>query len=284
MLRPPYFLAQSVLTALLLVCASLQAAELPAPVAASITQIVPRAFLREVTPFQAAGEDLYLAEVQSAESGEVREWYFDRQGVPVGVRVFEKELPPGLSKSLSLRLKPKGAAILDAVKVFEAGKPLYEVEIQGPTKSRVLGFYPDGKPAYTQRRMLDLPKALQKSILGIERTEGAVESAIHLESKGRDLYQLTIHRPSNPLRLTLNASGAVVEREEVVGSQETPESVQSAIAARTSSGEPLRVLLKQAGKTLEYEVHFFRDSKLHILHLSQTGETTGPPLEPLSLP
>ena len=75
-----------------------------------------------------------------------------------------------------------------------------------------------------------------------------------------------------------------MEREEVVGLQDTPESVQSAIAARTSSGEPLRILLKRAGKTVEFEVHFFRDSKLHILQLSETGEPKGPPGEPLKLP
>jgi hypothetical protein len=284
MLRPSCFLGKSVLSGLLLACASLPASELPATVAASIAQISPTASPGEITPFEDAGETLYNVAVQTPGSPDAREWYFDSKGVPVGVQSFEKELPPGLSKSLALRLKPKGTGVLDAVKIFAGGKPLYEVEIQGATRSRVLGFYPDGKPAYTERRMLDLPKTLQIFLPDIERAEGAVESAIHLESKGRDLYQLTIHRPRSPLRLTLNASGALVEREEVVGLQDTPKSVQSAIAARTSSGEPLRILLKRAGKTVEFEVYFFRDSKLHILQLSETGEPKGPPVEPLKLP
>ena len=102
MLRPSYFLGQSVLTALLLACASLQAAELPAPLAASLAQIAPTATPGEVTPFEDAGETLYSVEVQTPGSPGAREWYFDSKGIPVGVQAFEKELPPALLESLSL--------------------------------------------------------------------------------------------------------------------------------------------------------------------------------------
>jgi hypothetical protein len=284
MLRPSYFLAQSVLTALLLACASFQAAELPAPVAASLAQISPSATPGEITPFEDAGETLYSVEVQTRGSPDAREWYFDGKGIPVGVQTFEKELPPALLESLSLLLKKKNADLADIVKLYESGKVLFEVEISVVRGSEVLGFFSDGRPAYTEAHLAELPKPLRKCIKQLEQTEGTVESILKLEASGRGFYQIAVNRPRKPLWITFDASGAVEEREEVVDFTSTPESVQSAILAKADSGDRVRVLLKQAGKTVEFEVHFFRDSKLHILQLSQTGETTGAPLEPLSLP
>ena len=284
MLRLSYFLAQSVLTASLLACASIQAAELPAPVTASLAQISPSATLGEITPFEDAGETLYNVEVQTPGSSDAREWYFDGKGIPLGVQTFEKELPPALLESLSLLLKQKNAVLADIVKLYESGKVLFEVEISVDRESKVLGFYSDGRSAYTEAHLAELPKSLRKSIKQLEQTEGTVESILRLEASGRGLYQIAVNRPRTPLWITFDASGAVVEREEVMGFKGTPESVQSAILSKAGSGERVRVLLKRAGKTVEFEVHFFRESKLHILHLSQTGETTGDPLEPLSLP
>jgi len=284
MLRPSYFLGQSVLTALLLACASLQAAELPAPLAASLAQISPTATPGEITPFEDAGETLYSVEVQTPGSPGAREWYFDSKGIPVGVQAFEKELPPALLESLSLHLKQKDADLSDVVKLYESGKVLFEVEITVGRESKVLGFYSDGRRAYTEARLAELPKPLRKSIKQLEQTEGTVESILQLEATGRGLYQLAVNRPRKPLWITLDASGAVLEREETVDFKATPESVQAAIVAKAGSGERVRILLKQAGKTQEFEVHFFKDSKLHSFHLSQTGETQGPPVEPLSLP
>ena len=284
MLRPSYFLAQSVLTAWILLCAALEAAVLPPTVAASLIQISPTASPGEITPFADAGETLYIVEVQIPGSQATREWHFDAQGVPVGVQVFEKELPQAVRAALTPHLNRKGAELSDAVKIFEADKALFEVEITCERESKVLGFYSDGRPAYTVADLHSLPKPLQKSANELAQTEGALENILRVERNGRALYQLSIHRPKKPLWITLHPSGAVEEREEVVDFRATPESVQSAILAKADSGDRVRVLLKQAGKTLEFEVHFFRDSKLHILHLSETGETKGPPVEPLTLP
>jgi hypothetical protein len=284
MLRPSYFLGQSVLTALLLACASLQAAELPAPVAASIAQISPTASLGEITPFEDAGETLYNVEVQTPGSPGAREWYFDSQGIPVGVQAFEKELPPALRESLSLHLKQKDTELSDVVKLFESDRFLFEVELRVGRESKVLGFYSDGLSAYTEARLAELPQPLRKSIKQLEQTEGTVESILRLETSGRGLYQLAVSRPGKPLWITLNASGTALEREEVIDYKTTPESVQAAIVAKTGSGQRVRILLKHTGKIVEFEVHFFRDSKLHTLHLSETGETKGPSVEPLKLP
>lgn len=284
MFRSSSLFWQSLSTALLLVCATLHAAELPPPVAASIPQISPAASPGEITPFDDAGETLYIVEVQVPGRQETREWHFDAHGVPVGVQVFEKELPPALREALSPHLNRKDAELSDAVKIFEGDKAMFEVEITFGKESKVLGFYSDGRPAYTETDLQSLPKPLRKSVNHLTQTEGALENILRVERKGRELYQLALKRPQKPLWITLDASGAVAEREEVVDFKNTPESVQSAILAKAGSGDCVRVLLKRTVKTVEFEVHFFRDSKLHFLHLSQTGETQGPPVEPLNLP
>jgi hypothetical protein len=284
MARTSSLLAQTALIAFLMACPTFQAAELPLAVAASIPQISPTASPGEITPFDDAGETLFIVEVQVPGSPETREWHFDAQGVPVGVQVFEKELPAALREALLPHLNKKGAEVSDAVKIFEAGKALFEVEITFGKESKVLGFYSDGRPAYTETDLQSLPKPLRKSINHLTQTEGTFENILRVEGRARELYQISINRPKQPLWITLDASGAVLEREEVVDFKATPEAVQSAILTKAGSGDRVRVLLKRAGKTLEFEVHFFRDAKLHIFHLSQTGETQGPPIEPLNLP
>jgi hypothetical protein len=277
-------MALGFLVALLAVEGRLSAIELPPPLFASIAQISPGASPGEITLFEDAGETLYSVHIAIPGTTLEREWIFDGEGVPMGVEVFGKELPPALRTSLSAHTKSEGAEISRVVKIFEEGKPLFEVEFSIQGNSKVLGFYADGRPAYTERNLSSLPKPLQHSIKQCEQTEGTLESILQLWEHGPELYQIELKRPGKPLWITLKASGMVVKREEPVAYESTPEPVQAAILAKAGSGVRVRILRRQAWEVLGFEVCYLKDAKLHTLRLSQTGAFQGSPLEPLPLP
>jgi hypothetical protein len=270
----------------LLFARPLPAVEPTPPVTEGLAQIAPAgaAGAKEITPFTGAGESLYLVEVQVPGSSETREWYFDAQGVPVGVQVFQKEVPQALSEFLTPWLLRKNASVSGMVKIFDSGRPLFEVEVKTARDSRLFGFYTDGTPAHTQTELPALPEPLQTSLKALIQTEGPLESILRLQGTLPALYQLAIERPDKPLWITVDASGAEVEREELVTFKSTPEAVQTAVLARTGSPGGLRILLKQTGKTQEFTVYFFREAKLHTFRLTENGESLGPSSEPMHLP
>jgi hypothetical protein len=287
MASPLPFLTPVVAAAAALLSAyPLLAVELPASVTASLTQIAPAdtAPIREITPFTCAGESLYLVEVQVPGSSDTREWYFDAQGVPVGVQVFQKEVPQALSDFLTPWLLRKTASVSGMVKIFDSGQALYEAEVKTLRDSRLFGFYADGTPAHTQTELSALPEPLQTSLKVLLQTEGPLESILRLHCTIPPLYQLAIERPEKPLWITVDSSGAEVEREELVAFKSTPDLVQTAVLVKTGSVEGLRILSKRTGKTQEFTVHFFREAKLHTLRLAEDGEPLGPQLQPLALP
>jgi hypothetical protein len=125
---------------------------------------------------------------------------------------------------------------------------------------------------------------LRTSLKALLQTEGPLESILRLQGTIPLLYQLAIERPEKPLWIIVDASGAEVEREELLEFKSTPDPVQTAVLAKTGSGEGLRILSKRTGKTQEFTVHFFREAKLHTLRLAETGAALGPQLQPLALP
>lgn len=287
MASPLPFLTPVVAAAAALLCAHpLLAVELPASVTASLNQIAPAdtAPIREITPFIGAGENLYLVEVQVPGSSDTREWYFDAQGVPVGVQVFQKEVPQAMSDFLTPWLLRKTASVSGMVKIFDSGQLLFEVEVKTLRDSKLFGFYADGTSAHTQTELSALPESLQTSLKALLQTEGPLESILRLHGTIPALYQIAIKRPDKPLWITVDASGAEVEREEIVAFKSTPDPVQAAVLAKTGSSEGLRILLKRTGKTQEFAVQFFREAKLHTFRLTENGESLGPQPEPLALP
>jgi hypothetical protein len=282
----PFLTPVAAAAAVLLSAHALLAVDLPASVAKSLAQIAPAdtAPIIEITPFNGAGESLYLVEIQIPGSSDKREWYFDAQGVPVGVQVFQKEVPRALSDFLTPWLLRKTASVSGMVKIFDSGHALFEVEVKALRDSRLFGFHADGTLAHTQTELSALPDLLQTSLKALLQTDGPLESILRLQGTIPALYQLAIERPDKPLWITVDASGAEVEREELVAFKSTPYPVQTAVLAKTGSGEGLRILSKRTGKTQEFTVHFFREVKLHTFRLTENGETAGPSPEPLALP
>lgn len=280
----PSLILTAILAVLYSLSSPLPATDLPPQVSATLSQISPTATVIESTPFQAAGENLYVVEVEIPETRQTREWYLDSHGVPMGVQIFGRELPKALRESLPASLRKKGGCMPDAVKIFERGQTLFEFERREKGVPRALGFGPDGHQIYTQIDSDQLPKALRKTLDHLIQSEGKLESILQRHGRRVPSYQLAFEREGKPLWITVAPSGKVLRREETADFETTPPPIQAAILAVSQTADPMRILRQSDGRADRFEVRLFKDCTLQVFLFTQSGKPLGPPMKPQRLP
>ncbi|MEI6871252.1 MAG: hypothetical protein WCL08_03125 [Verrucomicrobiota bacterium] len=243
------------------------ALEIPSEVTISLGFLKQDSSTTNIETVVIMGEALYLAEVSAG--GKAREWTFDASGVPLGVEIFNDELPPAVQSSVS-RLLGSGGTLSALSRTFEHGRDVFEVEIATPKGTRAYAFYGDGRPQSTEVLTTELPPRLFKVLK--KRFAGATpDKCFQSEDNGAIYFTVGLPRPNGPLWITFDAEGALSEQEERIEWSEAPPALQNALLEKFTTRDHTRIIRTNEGNEVTFEIWVYTPERLEIYSASQDG-------------